>query len=258
MIPRTSTRATCLRRRAGSAGLRRRCHRSANSRFASSGTRERTRVVDLVAVAEPVDQTRLVRLGGGARDRRRRAHGPASRARSRPAAMAATASVKIEEASRSSDSRWAGVNSVRVSRSAAFLYSYRCSNCGSMPTLSKRPAEEGRLDPDPQGADGAGRLQPDLAEGGGQDVGGQILAALTEALGPGHGRLAARRERLHAQPQLLAEGPRQPTDPGDQPDHPAVRRRPRAGRAGSAGAGGDPEPAAGRRVSRRRPSRAGR
>ena len=53
--------------------------------------------------------------------------------------MASTASVKTEEASRSSDSRWAEVNSVRVSRSAAFLYSYRCSNCGSMPALSSAP-----------------------------------------------------------------------------------------------------------------------
>ena len=56
--------------------------------------------------------------------------------------------------------------------------------------------------------------------------------AVAEALGPGDGRLAARRERPHAAPQLLHRRPGQGTaDLGDQPDDARVVRRPRAARA---------------------------
>ena len=49
------------------------------------------------------------------------------------------ASVKMDSASRSSAVRWASVNSVRMMLFAAFLNSWRCWICGSMPSLSRAP-----------------------------------------------------------------------------------------------------------------------
>ena len=74
------------------------------------------------------------------------------------------------------------------------------------------------------GADGAGRLQPDLVERGREHVRGEVVAGAVEALGPGDGGLAAGRERLHAEAQLLGQRPVQPTDLRHQTDDATIVR----------------------------------
>ncbi len=89
----------------------------------------------------------------------------------------------------------------------------------------ERAAHERRLDAHPEQAEPPAGLQPDLVEGARQHVRGHVAGLLAEALRPGDGRLAARRERLHAQAQLLHGGPRQrPAHLGDQPRDPSIGR----------------------------------
>jgi hypothetical protein len=89
----------------------------------------------------------------------------------------------------------------------------------------QHPTQEGRLDPDAEQADPAAGLQPDLVERRGQYIARHVPRAF-EALRPRHRGLAARRERLYAEPQLLHRRPRQrPAHLGDQPDHAPVLAR---------------------------------
>jgi hypothetical protein len=93
--------------------------------------------------------------------------------------------------------------------SAAFLYSWRWSICGSMPS-----------------SHAASGLQPDLVESGRQDVGRHAARILAEALRPGEGGLAAPGEGAHRDAQFLHDRPGQvASDLGDQPDDAGVPAR---------------------------------
>ena len=78
------------------------------------------------------------------------------------------------------------------------------------PGAVERAAQEQRLDGDARDAHVAGRLQPDLVEGGGEDVARRARPGLAERLGPGPRALAGRAERADGQRDLLGLGQAEP------------------------------------------------
>ena len=128
--------------------------------------------------------------------------------------------------SRSSDSRCAGVSSVRWIRSAAFLYSCRCSNCGSMPSLSSAPRRKVVSTPTPSGPippPGCSQISPN-AEASTYAV--SMAEPSSKLSAHATVGLPLRGEGGDAEPQLLHGGPGQRTaDLGDQADHPRVVTR---------------------------------
>ena len=210
--------------RAAAARRSARCRRSARSaRPCGAAARRRRDSVDeadelgvragalvrrgdrLVAIAEPIDELRLERLVGEQRRRDRSARAPRRGGSLRPAAMPSTICPEIEASSvldllalrrRSS---W-----FRSERSAAVLYSSRWSNSGAMPSRSSVPLKKRRLGTQPDQADAAHRLQPDLVERGGQIIGAGAGAELAEAVGIGDRELALGAEGGDRVAQLCA------------------------------------------------------
>ncbi len=90
----------------------------------------------------------------------------------------------------------------------------------------ERAPDEGRLDSDPEQAQPAARLQPDLVEAGREHVPGHPAGVLAETVRPGQRGLATRGEGADPEAQFLHDRPRQArTHLRDQAENVTVRGR---------------------------------
>ena len=139
------------------------------------------RGVDLVAVAEAVDETRLEGLAGEQRRPVDQALAPRPGRGSGLAAMAATSCSITDCTTRSVASRWAAVNPRSVKTLPAFLYSWRWAIWGD-PGLVEHAPQERHLGGDAGEAQITRRLEPDLLEARRQEVRDAAVAELPEGL----------------------------------------------------------------------------
>ena len=183
------------------------------------------RGVHLVPVAEPVHQPGVARLGGGVRAAVQQRPQPVRvgrpPGRDQPQRVGVDRAGQLPPATRGApgSARCAGSGRRRSCTRAAARTAARPPACPAPRAGMSSPR------PRPAARPPAG-LQPDLAEGRGQRVRGEVCPGPVEALGPRHGRLAAAGERLDPEPELLHRGPGQhAADLADQPDHPRVLAR---------------------------------
>ena len=124
----------------------------------------------------------------------------------RPAATAPASCSVTDSASRAAASRAGPVNPDSVSWSGADLYSCRLRALEADAELFQRVVQEHLLDGDAGEPEGAGRLQVDPVEAGGQVVGHVAVDEVAERLGPGHRELARLAEVADGGAQLLDLG----------------------------------------------------
>ena len=237
ITPRASTRARWRRRRARTCGRRRGRQRSANSSSASAADPRLQGGIRLVAVAELVDQARrpAPRPPCAGRYRRAPGRGPASRpppVGDRPDRVGEDRLGEPIEGGPVSLGEFGAQQPVSRVLELVSLLELRLD-----PQPVERAPDEGRLDSDPEQAQSAARLQPDLVEAGREHVRRPCRRSPRRNSPPRPAWACRSRRRLGPRGAVPAWPPtaarRRPSRSGRGRDG---RRRPRAARAAWAAA----------------------